>query len=185
MEQSTVEQTVAEQPRLEDPVMRQGYLFSREGDVLRLDLTADPGAKVPTHIHPAIEERFHVLEGEFTFTVDGKKVKAGPGERLVAKAGSRHRFANSGSGVARFVAEIEPAMNMQDLFEETVQMARDGVFLRPGIPKGIRGLLVASEFADRYSDIYVQTFPPPFLQRIGMKPLARLERRRRRRRAAR
>ena len=56
-------------------------------------------------------------------------------------------------------------------------MARDGVFLRPGIPKGIRGLLRAAEFADRYDDIYRQAFPPRPLQRLLFPPLARLARR--------
>jgi hypothetical protein len=37
---------------VEDPVLRQRYQFSREGDVLRVDIWAEPGAGVPTHIHP-------------------------------------------------------------------------------------------------------------------------------------
>jgi quercetin dioxygenase-like cupin family protein len=161
-----------------DPVMRQRYRFSREGDVLRLELWADPGARVPDHLHPAIEERFEILEGELIFKVDGRKQTARPGDRLVAPAGTRHSFANPGPGVGHFVAEIDPGHRMQSFFEESAAMSRQGLFLRPGIPKGIRGLLAAAEFADRYRDIYVQTFPPPLLQRITMRPLARVARRR-------
>jgi quercetin dioxygenase-like cupin family protein len=164
---------------VEDPVLRQRYRLSREGDILRVELWAEPGAGVPVHFHPQIEERFEVLQGEFTFRVDGAKQRAGPGDRLVAEAGSRHAFKNTGEGVAHFVAEVDPALNMQDFFEESAALARAGMFLRPGIPKGPRGLLAAAEFADRYSEIFQQTFPPRPLQRILIPPLARLERRRR------
>ena len=163
---------------VEDPVMGQRYRFERDGDVLRLGLWAEPGARVPKHFHPPLEERFHVHEGEFTFTVGRRKQRAGPGDRLAVPPGVPHAFANTGSGVAHFVAEIEPALDMQALFEESAALARAGMFLRPGIPAGLRGLLAAAEFADRYSHIYRQTFPPPFL----VTPLARLERRRQRRR---
>ena len=157
--------------------MRQRYRFERDGDVLRLGLWADPGARVPRHFHPPLEERFEVREGEFTFTVGRRKQRAGPGERLVVPPGVPHAFANTGPRVAHFVAEIEPAFEMQQLFEDSAALARAGMFLAPGIPKGVRGLLAAAEFADRYRDIYRQTFPPPFL----VAPFARLERRRRRR----
>jgi quercetin dioxygenase-like cupin family protein len=168
---------------IEDPVMRQRYRLSREGDVLRLELWADPGARVPEHMHPQIEERFEVREGEFVFKVGGQKRRAGPGERLVVEAGVRHAFENPGPRVAHFVTEIEPALDMQDFFEESAALARAGMFARPGIPRGIRGALAAAEFAERYRDTYRQTFPPRALQRILFPPLARLERRRRRRAA--
>jgi hypothetical protein len=156
--------------------MRQRYRFEREGDVLRLGLWAEPGARVPKHFHPSLEERFHVLEGEFTFTVGRRKQRAGPGDRLTAPPGVVHAFANTGSGVGHFVAEIEPALDMQALFEESAALARAGMFLRPGIPRGLRGLLAAADFAHRYRHIYRQRFTPPLL----MAPLARLARRRRR-----
>ncbi len=164
---------------VEDPVMRQRYHLTREGSVLRNELSAEPGAWAPTHSHPDIEERFEVLEGEFTFKVDGKKRRADAGERLVVPAGARHSFENTGDGVARFVAEIEPAGDMQGFFEESAALAREGKFMRPGIPKGIGGLLAAAEFADRYGATTVMTFPPRPLQRLLFPPLARVARRRR------
>src|SRR5439155_2649759 len=95
---------------VEDPIMRQRYRFERQGDVLRLSLWAEPGARVPKHFHPPLEERFEVREGEFTFTVGRRKQRAGPGDRLVVPPGVPHAFANTGPGVAHFVAEIEPAL---------------------------------------------------------------------------
>ena len=162
---------------IEDPVMRQTYRLTRQGDVLRNELTAEPGAWVPEHVHPGIEERFEVLEGEFTFKVDREKRRAEAGERLVVPAGAWHSFKNTGDGVARFVAEIEPARDMQGFFEESAALAREGKFLRPGLPKP-GGLLAAAELADRYSETTVMSFPPRPVQRLLFPRLARLARRR-------
>ena len=156
--------------------MRQRYRFSREGDVLRLELWADPGARVPEHFHPQIEERFEVREGKFIFKLNGRKHPAGPGDKLVVEAGVRHAFENAGPSVGHYVAEIQPALDMQALFEESAALAQSGMFMRPGVPKGLRGLLAAAEFAETYREIYRQTFPPRLLQRIFVPPLARIAR---------
>jgi quercetin dioxygenase-like cupin family protein len=74
---------------IEDPVVRQRYRLTHEGDVLRHEIEAYPGADVPEHYHPSLEERFEVLEGQLTFWVDGEARRVGPGDRLVAPAGFR------------------------------------------------------------------------------------------------
>lgn len=164
---------------IHDPVIGQRYRLSRQGDVLRNDLTADPGSAVPEHLHPHIEERFEILEGEWSFRVDGDERRAGPGDQLVVPAGSRHKFANVGSEVGRLIAEIDPAMDMEGFFAESAAFARAGVFRRPVMPRGLRGALAASEFAERYSDTTVMLFPPRPVQRLAFPLLARIERRRR------
>ena len=165
---------------VEDPVRRQRYRFSREGDVLHLDVWADPGGDVPEHLHPRIEERFEVVEGEVTFRVDGERRRAAPGDRLVAKAGARHAFENTGPRVAHLRVEVEPASRHQEFLEEAAALARAGKYTRRGIPKGFRAALETADFAERYRDVTVLMFPPPVLQRILVTPLARLARRRRR-----
>jgi uncharacterized protein len=181
------EQTESPSPRdapgtsdyIEDPVMRVRYRLSRQGEVLRVELWAEPGSRATEHFHPRLEERFEVREGEFTFEVDGQKRRALPGDRLVVEAGVRHTFANTGPAVGHFVAEVEPALGMQEVFEESAALARAGMFLRPGIPKGLRGLLAGAEFMERHRETIVLTLPPPALQRILIPPLARFARRRR------
>jgi mannose-6-phosphate isomerase-like protein (cupin superfamily) len=166
---------------IHDPVIGQRYRLTREGDVLRNELTADPGSEVPEHFHPHIEERFEILEGERSFHVNGEERSARQADRLVVPPGARHKFANVGSEVGRFIAEIEPAMDMEGFFAESAALARAGMFRRPGMPKGLRGALAASEFAERYSDTTVMLFPPRAVQRLAFPLLARVERRRRRR----
>ena len=53
---------------VEDPALKQRYRFSHSvdpdgGAVLHVETWVDPGGGVTPHVHPAIEERFHVLAG--------------------------------------------------------------------------------------------------------------------------
>ena len=170
---------------VEDPVLRYGYRFSRHGDVLRIEMRVDPGGGVTVeHFHPRIEERFEVLEGELTFRVDGEERVALNGDRVVALPGVRHAFENTGQEVSHAVAEAEPALDLQEFLEEAAALGAAGKYTRSGIPKGPGALLEAAEFADRYRDTVVLTggaFPPPALQPIMLRPLASLERWRKRR----
>jgi hypothetical protein len=57
---------------VEDPVLRRRFRFERVGDpdgvpVLRVHIWTDPGGGVTPHMHPAMEERFTVLEGGCDF----------------------------------------------------------------------------------------------------------------------
>ena len=71
-----------------DPVRRQRLAFSRDGGVLHAEVFADPGGDVPSHYHPAQEERFEVLAGRVRFDVDGRRIEGGPGMRVIAPAGA-------------------------------------------------------------------------------------------------
>jgi mannose-6-phosphate isomerase-like protein (cupin superfamily) len=52
--------------------------------------TAPPGAASVPHIHSRVSEAFYVLEGEFTFELDGRTANAGPGDYVHAPAGVSH-----------------------------------------------------------------------------------------------
>jgi quercetin dioxygenase-like cupin family protein len=163
---------------IEDPVLHYRYRFERDGDVLKVEVRAEPGGGATVdHFHPAIEERWHVLEGEVTFTVEGEARRAGAGERLTAAPGVRHSFENTGNAEARLMVEAEPAGRLQEFLTEATHLAKKGRYDRRGRPKGVRGLLELSDFAMRYRDTSVGTSPPPALQRVLMPPLAWLGRR--------
>jgi quercetin dioxygenase-like cupin family protein len=169
---------------IEDPVFNYRLRFhTQEGDLLRMDIYVDPGGGVSIpHYHPAIEERFTVVEGETTFTADRKPIVARAGDdTVVVKPGVRHGFKNTGATEAHIVCEAEPAMELQAFLTEAAAMARAGTYNRQGIPNGLNAFLEAAEFADRYRDsvvITAWTLPPPRLQPAVLGPLARLQRRR-------
>jgi quercetin dioxygenase-like cupin family protein len=167
-----------------DPVFDYRLRFHpQEGDLLRMDVYVGPGGGVSIpHYHPAIEERFTVVEGEVTFTADRKPVVARAGDdTVVVRPGVRHSFKNTGTTEAQIVCEAEPAMELQAFLTEAAAMASAGKYTRHGLPKGIGAFLEAAEFTDRYRDTVVitaRTLPPPRLQPVLLGPLARFQRRR-------
>ena len=63
-----------------------------------------------------------------------------------------------------------PALGLQGFLEESAAAARDGLFMKGGIPKSLKGARWAADFLDRYGDDMVMTFPPRFAQ-SAMKAL--------------
>jgi mannose-6-phosphate isomerase-like protein (cupin superfamily) len=166
---------------IEDPLFRQRYRFSSEGHLLRIDIWTDPGGGVlAEHVHPRLEERYQVVDGEVTFRVDGEPVHAGPGDRLVVPAGARHAFENTGTGTAHLLVEAEPAMRLRESIEDGAALGRAERFTAGGRPRTARALVEAAALAERYRDTVVLSSPPPFLQRFLFPPLARFARRDRR-----
>ena len=171
---------------VEDPLLRQRYRFSRQRGFLVVEIEIDPGGSAPYHFHPRLEERWEVLEGDVTFRIDGRDRAARPGDRLVVGPGTRHAFANAGEGLARLRAEVDPPLQLQEFLEGGAALNRAGKVTRRGLPRGPRAALEAVEFVERHRETVVLLFPfpfpPPALQRILFPPLARLQRRRERRR---
>ena len=160
-----------------DPVLRQSYRFSRQGDVLRVDIAVEPGSGVPKHFHPHLEERWQVLDGEFVFWIEGSKHRARAGEQtMVVAPGVRHAFKNVGSGTGHLRAEVDPALDMEQALIEGAALARAKRFTPRGIPRGLSGLLAVADFLERYRESIVFTFPPLIVQRLVFTPLLRLRR---------
>jgi len=70
---------------------------------------APPGGGPKLHKHP-YEEIFVTLEGEATFVVDGRALRAGPDDVLIVPPHTAHAFTNSGSGRLRQIdIHVSPA----------------------------------------------------------------------------
>jgi quercetin dioxygenase-like cupin family protein len=168
---------------VEDPVLRTRYSFERTagengGEVLRVELWIDPGGSAGPHLHPTIEERFEVLAGRPSFLSGRNWREAAPGETVVVPPGTRHAFRNRGDEVAHVIAEARPPLQLQEFLEDVAGLSRAGKIMRPGLPKGIGGLLAGAVLAEHYRETVVLLVPPPFVQRVVMGPLARLGERR-------
>ena len=165
---------------LENPVSGERITFLQtaadtDGRLLEFELELAEDGHVPgAHVHPEQEERFHVLEGTMQFRLGLRKIVAGPGETVVVPAGRVHRFANGGEGTARVRVEVEPALDMEQLFETTVELAHEGNTTRKGMPKPLHLAL----FVRRYEREVRAPFPPAWVVRVLMAPLAALARRR-------
>jgi mannose-6-phosphate isomerase-like protein (cupin superfamily) len=166
-----------EAKRVDDPVFKQSYAFSRDGETLRIEMWTEPGGGVRAeHVHPVLEERYEVLEGEITINLDGESKRLGPGERAVVPPGARHSFENTGEQPAHLVAEAEPAQELQESIEAGARLARSERFSDRGSPQSLRALVEGAALAKRYRKTVVLSSPPRLVQRILFPPLSLLAR---------
>src|SRR5690349_15323886 len=73
-----------------------------------LEAIEPPGGGPPLHTHATEDEYFLVLEGEVTFYIDGRIVKASAGESAFVPRGVPHCFKNRSTALARLVALFTP-----------------------------------------------------------------------------
>ena len=98
----------------------------------------------------------------------GDSIHAGPGEIVVVPAGKAHKFANGGDTTAVCRVEVTPALDMEQLFETACRLAEEGKVLKSGMPKPLHLAL----FVHRFREEVKAPFPPAFIQRASLKPLA-------------
>ena len=168
---------------LENPASGERITFrttaaQTDGELLAIDLELPAGRRVPgpLHIHPKQEERFEVVEGTMRFRMGRERIVAGPGEVVVVPAGVAHDFANVGDADALVRVEVRPALQMERMFEAAVALAEEGRTMLGGIPKPLDLAVFTREFDDEVR----AAFPPRWLQRAALAPLAGLARLRRR-----
>lgn len=144
-----------------DPVRRQRYRFSRDGDDLLAEVETDPGGDVPEHVHPHQVEWWEVISGGVTFVIDGARRRARAPDRIRADAGVRHAFVNDGDTIAVLKVRISPAGELQDFLTQAARLATAGAFNQSGIPSSPSSALAVVRLALRYrADIQI-TSPPP------------------------
>jgi hypothetical protein len=125
---------------IRDPVHRARYAFEPDGDNVFVDTWLEPGGALPPHLHPRQEERWSVLEGEVRFQLgkDKRVLRPEDGEVIVAP-GTVHAL-------------------------DSAAAAREGLFMKGGIPKSLRGARWAARFLKQHRDDVVMSFPPRFVQ---------------------
>lgn len=172
--------------RLENPASGERITFRRTaaetgGELVAIDLELPPNRRVPggQHLHPSQEERFEVVRGTMRFRLGRGSVIAGPGEVVVVPPGQRHDFANVGDEDALVRVEVRPALKMEQLFETAVGLAERGRTMLGGVPRPLELALFTQEFADEVQG----AFPPRWVQRVALAPLAWIARRPREARA--
>ena len=125
---------------VEDPALKQRYRFSHSvdpdgGAVLHVETWVDPGGGVTPHVHPAMEERFHVLEGNPSLLAGRAWARYGPGDEIVVPAGLRHAYRNETGAPAHLRADVRPPSSLQAFLEEVAELSQAGLISRNGLPR--------------------------------------------------
>jgi len=79
--------------------------------------------------------------------------------RQVVKAGTKHSIEILDEP-AHLRCRVYPALGLQSFLEESAAAGRDGLFMKGGIPRGLRGARWAAKFLKRHREETVMTFPP-------------------------
>jgi quercetin dioxygenase-like cupin family protein len=165
---------------IENPVSGEKITFVQtaaetDGELLELELELRADGHVPgAHQHPEQTETFHVLEGRMKFRLGMRTIVAEPGDTVEVPVGATHKFVNAGDGPARARVEVRPALKMAELLETTAELAAEGKTTRTGMPKPVHLAL----FVRAYEREVRAPFPPPFMVKALMAPLAYVGRRR-------
>jgi mannose-6-phosphate isomerase-like protein (cupin superfamily) len=157
-----------------DPVHKTRYAFEPHGDDLLVHCWIEPGGVLPAHLHPRQAERWSVAEGRVRFQHGNDTRVIGPEDgEIVVAPGTKHALAGVDDREARLRCVVVPALELQAFLEESAAGARDGMFLRPGIPRGLRGARWAARFLKKHRGETVFLSPPPVVQRVLIALLAR------------
>jgi quercetin dioxygenase-like cupin family protein len=137
------------------------------------ELLALVGARViGEHRHPALVERFIVLEGELAMKRGGQTSTLRQGEAATIEPGVWHDWWNTSDRNARVRVEVTPGERSGHMIETLFGLARLGHTDSKGMPNPLQLALVAQEF----SDVIVFRSPPLVVQRAlfgVLTPIAR------------
>ena len=116
-----------------------------------------------------------MLGGTMRFRVGLRHVTATAGDVVEIAPGVVHGFANAGDDEVRVRVTCTPALNMEEMFGEVVEMAEAGRMGRRGMPRNLLdlALLARTYDAEAHAPVLGRR-----LQRIVLAPLVALARRR-------
>jgi quercetin dioxygenase-like cupin family protein len=148
-----------------------------ENDERRLvvELHVSPGgAVVGEHLHPAITERFEVLEGRLGVKLANRRSEATRGDALEVPAGTWHDWWNAGDTEAVVRVTVTPGDRFSQMIATLFGLALDGQTNPKGMPNPLQLAQVAREF----EDVFILRRPPRWIQRGVFGLLAPIARRR-------
>jgi quercetin dioxygenase-like cupin family protein len=160
--------------RVHDPVHRVSHAFTPDGDDMTVDSWLEPGGELPPHLHPQQEEYWSVVDGEVEILAGRTKRTLRPSDGEVAvPPGTRHGLKNKSGRTVHARCRVIPALHLQEFLTESAAAAQDGLFMRGGIPRNLRGVRWGARFLERHREETVMTFPPRFVQSAMVALFAR------------
>jgi quercetin dioxygenase-like cupin family protein len=138
------------------------------GELVRFTWRSVPGGLITEHIQPNQEERFTIVSGEATFTVNGEQTTATAGETVIVPPGVPHSEGNRGSVEITGVVELRPALHTKEFHEALAGLVADGRTTPRGAPKN--PLQLGSTFWHFRHESRV-TSPPIWMQNLVFPPL--------------
>jgi quercetin dioxygenase-like cupin family protein len=142
---------------------------------LVVELHVSPGgAVVGEHLHPAITERFEVVEGMLGVKLRGQESEASAGAAVEIPPGTWHDWWNAGDEEAVVKVTVTPGERFSQLIANLFGFGLDGRTNAKGMPSPLQVVALAREF----EDVIVFKRPPRPVQWAVFGLLAPVARRR-------
>lgn len=121
------------------------------------------------HTHPHAMETYEILEGDMEFFIKDQWVAARQGDKLTVPAGVSHTFRNPGRQVVNVLNTHQPALHMEEYFEE-VSRVLDKVTSGRTKPfrMNLKSMLYMGVLMNRFRQDIVAVNPPdPAVRLLG------------------
>lgn len=145
------------------------------GELLEMEAVYQPHSEPPPlHYHPAQEEQFEVLAGEFRVRIGERERTYQVGETFTVPPNTPHWMHNLSDEDGRLRWQIRPALKSQDFFATLWGLAADDKLEPTGRPN----LWQLAVIMRAYRDEFRVCSPPYFLQLILfgiLAPIGRLK----------
>jgi quercetin dioxygenase-like cupin family protein len=139
------------------------------GECTLLEVVVVPGGGNAFHTHTSYSEKFEVLEGKLSVTLDNTTYQLEAGDTATIPANAVHCFNNRTSAPVKFLVEFSPA---QPGFEKMIAigygLASDGLVNKKAIPKDIRHLAILASMSGTIPSGIFKIFMPLFKLIAGL-----------------
>jgi mannose-6-phosphate isomerase-like protein (cupin superfamily) len=135
-------------------------IYLRDGvKVLEAFSEVQPKAGPPMHIHHRQDESFTIMSGKMAYQVAEEKPRyAYPGQTILIKAGTPHKFWNAGDDVMVLKGYVTPPDNFIYFLSEIYRSINEH--------NGKPGMYDAAYLLNRYRSEFAMTEIPSFVQRF-------------------
>ena len=115
-----------------------------------------------------------MIRGRVRFGLGDVKREIGPSDgEMVVAPGTKHSVESISDEEAQLRCHVRPALALQSFLEESAVGAQQGLFMRGGVPRNLRGARWAARFLKRHRADVVMSFPPRPVQSAMIALLGR------------
>jgi mannose-6-phosphate isomerase-like protein (cupin superfamily) len=149
-------------------VLKTGIETKGQSLDLHWDLLPGCNMKDPlVHTHPNAIETYEILEGEMEFFIKNKWVSAKKGDKLTVQMGVAHTFRNPTDKIVKVYNTHQPALKMQEYFEDVVKVLDKVTNQRTKEFKmDFNSKLYLGALMSQYRNDIIAVNPPDFAVRI-------------------